>query len=82
MIVLRLSEKLWTLWLVISDLRLQPSLKVKILTPVEELVGSLQTYELDFPRSNKKKSIALKFVDEIDSSNNELAIVDVACLAK
>ena len=30
--------------------------------PIEELVGSLQTYELDFPRSNKQKSIALKSV--------------------
>ena len=50
--------------------------------PMEELVGSLQTYELDFPRSNKKKPIALKFVDEVDSSDDELALVDAVYLAK
>ena len=50
--------------------------------PMEELVGSLQTYELDFPRSNKQKPIALKFVDEVDSSDDELALVDAVYLAK
>lgn len=50
--------------------------------PIEELVGSLQTYELDFPRSNKQKSIALKFFDEVDSSDDELGSVDPAYLAK
>ena len=50
--------------------------------PIEELVGSLQTYEFDFPRSNKQKSIALKSVDEIDSSDYELGSADTAYLAK
>ena len=31
---------------------------------VEELVGSLWTYELDFPKTSKQKSTALKIVDE------------------
>ena len=33
---------------------------------VDELVGSLQSYESDLPKSNKSKSGALKFVDDVD----------------
>ena len=42
--------------------------------PVDELVGSLQSYELDLPKTNKSKSIALKSVDDVDSNgfNDEL----------
>lgn len=50
--------------------------------PIEELVGSLQTCELDFPRPNIQKSIALKYVDEVDSSNYKLGSVNAAYLAK
>ena len=34
--------------------------------PVDELIGSLQSYELDLPKTSKSKSIALKSVDDID----------------
>ena len=33
---------------------------------VDELVGSLQSYELDIPKTSKSKSMALKFVDDVD----------------
>ena len=32
--------------------------------PVDELVGSLQSYESDLPKTNKSKSMSLKFVDD------------------
>ena len=34
--------------------------------PVDELVGSLQSYELDLPKTSKSKSMALKSVDDVD----------------
>ena len=34
--------------------------------PVDELVGSLQSYELDLSKTSKSKSMALKSVDNID----------------
>ena len=33
--------------------------------PVDELVGSLQSYELDLPKISKSKSITLKSVDDV-----------------
>ena len=36
--------------------------------PVDELVGSLQFYKSDLPKTNKSKSMALKFADDIDDS--------------
>ena len=36
--------------------------------PVDELVGFLQFYKSDLPKTNKSKSMALKFVDDIDDS--------------
>ena len=36
--------------------------------PVDELVGSLQSYELDLPKTNKSKSMALKSVDDVDGN--------------
>ena len=33
---------------------------------IDELVGSLQSYELDLPKINKSKSMALKSVDDVD----------------
>ena len=34
--------------------------------PVDELVGSLQSYELDLPKTNKSKSMAFKSVNDVD----------------
>ena len=34
--------------------------------PVDELIGSLQSYEFDLLKTSKSKSIALKSVDDID----------------
>ena len=33
--------------------------------PVDELVGSLQSYELDLPKTSKSKSMVLKSVDDV-----------------
>ena len=35
---------------------------------VDELVGSLQSYELDLPKTNKFKSMALKSIDDVDGN--------------
>ena len=35
---------------------------------VDELVGSLHSYDLDLPKTNKSKSMALKSVDDIDDN--------------
>ena len=52
--------------------------------PADELVGSLQTYELDVPKTNKSKSMALKSVDDVDDNgfNDELSSTEIAYLAK
>ena len=52
--------------------------------PVDDLVGSLRSYELDLPKTNKSKSIALKSVDDIDENgfDNELFSSEIAYLAK
>ena len=34
--------------------------------PVDELVGSLQSYELDLPKTSKSKSMTLESVDDVD----------------
>ena len=51
---------------------------------VDELVGSLQSYELDLPKTSKSKSMALKWVDdvEIGGFDNELSATEIAYLAK
>ena len=36
--------------------------------PVDELVGSLQSYEFDLPKTSKWKSMAFKFVDNVKAS--------------
>ena len=36
--------------------------------PIDKLVGSLQSYELDLPNTNKSKSTALKSVDDVDGN--------------
>ena len=48
---------------------------------VDELVGSLQSYELDLPKTNKSKSIALKLVDD-NGFDDEISSTEIAYLAK
>ena len=51
---------------------------------VDELVGSLQSYELDLPKTNKFKSMVLKSVDDVDGNgfDDELSFTEIAYLAK
>ena len=51
---------------------------------VDELVGSLQSYELDLPKTNKSKSMALKFVNDVDENgfDDELSVTQIAYFAK
>ena len=53
---------------------------------VQELVGSLQTYELSLPTQRKSKSLARKTINERveahDSSDEDVVEKDVAYLAK
>ena len=52
--------------------------------PVDELVGSLQSYELDLPKTSKSKSMALKSVNDVDVNgfDNEFFAIEIAYLAK
>ena len=51
---------------------------------VDELVGSLQSYELDLPKPSKSKSMVLKSVDDVDVGgfDDELSAIEIAYLAK
>ena len=49
--------------------------------PVDELVRSLQSYELNLPKTSKSKSMALKSVD-VGSFDDELSATEIAYLAK
>ena len=51
---------------------------------IDELVGSLQSYELDLPKINRSKSMALKSVDDVDGNgfDDELSSIEIAYLAK
>ena len=53
---------------------------------VQELIGSLQTYELSLPTQRKSKSLALKTVNERvetqDLSDEDVVEKDVAYLVK
>ena len=53
---------------------------------VQELIGSLQTYELSLPTQQKSKSLALKTINERlevhDSSDEDVVDKDVAYLVK
>ena len=51
---------------------------------IQELVGSLQTYELGFPSHNSRKSLALKTINKRigDFSDKEDVEKEVAYLAK
>ena len=52
--------------------------------PIDELVGSLQSYELDLPKTSKSKSMALKSVDDVDVGgfDDELFATEIIYLAK
>ena len=52
--------------------------------PVDELVGFLQSYESDLPKTNKSKSMALKYIDDVDDSgfDDEISSTQIAYLAK
>ena len=52
--------------------------------PIDEFVGSLQSYELDLLKTNKSKSMALKSVDDVDGNgfDDELSFTEIAYLAK
>ena len=51
---------------------------------IDEHVGSLQSYELDLPKTSKFKSMALKSVDDVEVGgfDDELSTTDIAYLAK
>ena len=52
---------------------------------VQELISSLQTYELSLPNQRKSKSLALKTVNErvdVHDSSDDVVEKDVAYLAK
>ena len=52
--------------------------------PVDVLVGSLQSYELDLSKTSKSKSMALKSVDDVEVGgfDDELSATEIAYLAK
>ena len=52
--------------------------------PVDELVGSLQSYELDLPKTSKSKSMAFKSVDDVEVArfDDELSAIEITYLAK
>ena len=52
--------------------------------PVDEFVRSLQSYELDLPKTSKSKSMALKSVDDVNVGgfDDELSAIKIAYLAK
>ena len=52
--------------------------------PIDELVGSLQSYQLDITKTKKSKSMALQSVDDVDGNGfyDELSATEIAYLAK
>ena len=52
--------------------------------PVDEPIGSLQSYELDLHKTSKSKSMALKSVNdvEVDRFDDELFATEIAYLSK
>ena len=51
---------------------------------IDELVGSSQSYEPDLPKTSKSKSMALKFVDDVDDCgfDDEISSIEIVYLAK
>ena len=52
--------------------------------PVDKFVRSLQSYELDLPKTSKSKSMTLKSVDDVDVGgfDDEFSATEIAYLAK
>ena len=52
--------------------------------PVDELVGSFQSYELDLPKNSKSKSMALKSVNDVEVGgfDDDLSATEIAYLVK
>ena len=52
--------------------------------PIDELIGSLQSCELDLPKTTKSKLMALKSVDDVEGGgfDDELSATEIAYLAK
>ena len=52
--------------------------------PINEFKGSLQSYDLDLPKTNKSKSMDLKSVDDVDDNrfDDELSSTKIAYLTK
>ena len=52
--------------------------------PVDELIGSLQSYEFDLPKISKSKSLALKSIDDVDDCgfDDEISSIEITYLAK
>ena len=51
---------------------------------IDELVGSFQSYGSDLPKTSKSKSMALKFVDDVDDCgfDDEISSIEIVYLAK
>ena len=51
---------------------------------IDELIGSLQSFELDLLKTNKFKSMAFKSVDDFDGNrfDDEFSSTEIAYLAK
>ena len=51
---------------------------------VDKLVGSLQSYESNLPKISKSKSVALKFVHDVDNCgfDDEISSTEIVYLAK
>ena len=52
--------------------------------PIDELVGSLQSYESNLPKTSKSKAMVLKSVDDVDDCGfyDEISSTEIAYLAK
>ena len=48
--------------------------------PVDKLLGSLQSYELDLPKTSESKSMALKSVDDVDVGGFDDQLIATDCL--
>ena len=58
--------------------------KVVDTIPIDEFIGSLQSYESDLPKTSKSKSMALKSIDDVDDFgfDVEISSTEIAYLAK
>ena len=85
MINLRLLGRYLDPWLRTLDPKWLPLLKARMYSiPVDELIGSLQSYVLDLSKTNKSKSMAFKSVDDVDGNrfDDKLFTTKIANLVK